>query len=141
MANIGIINDAGQQIEREVFSRKANLRAENVGEIDPSVTQRIKFDNKGQMSSITSECGETENRRQGDNKAKLTVEGIIRESEIDDMRDLKNQETIRFVSDIFRGEVIVERLSIAQKSDLLYYKPDGGEQELAFSFQLQLKQP
>lgn len=141
MANIGIINDAGQQIEREVFSRKANIRSENVGEIDPSVTQRIKFDNKGQMSSITSECGETENRRQGDNKASLTVEGIIRRSEINDMRALKNQETIKFYSDIFEGDVIVERLSIAQKSDLVYYKPNGGEKELAFSFQLQLKQP
>lgn len=141
MANIGVISENGEVIEREIFSREANILSENVGEINPSVTQRIKFDNKGQMSSITTECGETENRRQGDNKPKITVEGVIVESEIDDMRSLKNEETITFISDIYKGDVIVERLSIAQKQDLLYFKPTGGEQELAFSFQLQLKQP
>jgi hypothetical protein len=141
MASVGVISEDGEVIEREVFSREANIASDNVGEINPSVTQRIKFDNKGQMSSITTECGETENRRQGNNKPKITVEGIIVESEIDDMRSLKNEEEITFISDIFKGDVIVERLSIMQKEDLIYFKPDGEEQELAFNFQLQLKQP
>jgi len=147
MATIGVINDDGQEVEQRIFSKTANFEAQNsngqtVVEFNPSITQRIKFDNKGQMSSITSECGETENRRQGDNKAKLTVEGIISgDDEVRAMRSLKNRETIQFSSDIFGGTVIVERLSIAQKSDLVYYKPNGGEKELAFSFQIQLKEP
>lgn len=141
MANIGIINDAGEQIEREVISRKANIESEQVGSLSPSVVTRIKFDNKGQMSSITTECGETENRRQADKKPNIAVEGIIVEDEIDDLRALKNQTEITFVSDIFKGNVIVERLSIVQSQDLLYYKPNNGDKQLAFEFQMQLKQP
>lgn len=141
MANIGIVNDEGQQVEREVVSRNANLQSDAVGSLSPSVVTRVKFDNKGQMSSITTECGETENRRSGNNKPNLAVEGIITEDEIDDLRSLKNQEEITFVSDIYKGNVIVERLSIVQTQDLLYYKPNNGEKQLAFEFQMQLKQP
>lgn len=141
MASIGVIDENGVEQEQSIISREATVQSDNVGEIDPSVTQRIKYDNKGQMSSLTSECGETENRRQGDNKPKLTVEGIIVEGEIGDLRSLKNQEEITFISDIYEGSVIVERLSIVQSQDLLYYRPNGGDKQLAFEFQMQLKQP
>lgn len=141
MASIGIINDQGEQIERDVFSRDATIQADEVGEISPSVTRRVKFDNKGQMSSITSECGETENRREADKRPKLTVEGVIIEDEIDDMKALKNLDQITFVSDIHKGDVIIERLSIIQSENLIYYQPTGGDKELAFEFQMQLKVP
>lgn len=142
MATIGIINERGEEMERRVISRGAQIDAEQLGgEIEPSLVQNVKFDHKGQMSSITTECGETENRREGDNKVNITVEGIITVDEVDDMRSLRNEEKINFVSDIYSGEVIVKRLSITQSADLLYYKPSGGEQELALNFQLQLKQP
>lgn len=141
MASIGVINDDGGVVERNVISRNASVEAESVGEISPSVVQQVKFDNKGQMSSITTECGETENRREGENQPNLTVEGVIVEDEIDQMRALKNEDNISFVSDIYSGDVIVERLSITQKPELQYYKPDGGEEQLAFAFQMQLKKP
>jgi len=141
MARLGIIADSGEQTTTEVISRKASINSEPTGEFDPSVVQRIKFDNKGQMSRITTECGESENRREADEKPKITVEGIITEDEIGPMRDLKNTENFTFVSDIFSGEVIVERLSITQSEDLLYVEMGGGEKELAFDFQMQLKQP
>lgn len=141
MANIGIINDEGQQVEREVVSRNASIQSDTVGSLNPSVITRVKFDNKGLMSSVTTECGETENRRAGNNNPNLTIEGIITEDEIDDLRSVKNQEEVSLVSDIYKGNVIVERLSITQTQDLLYYKPNNGEKQLAFEFQMQLKQP
>jgi len=140
MPSIGIINEDGVQVEQQVVSREASIESDARGEINPSIVQRVKFDHKGQMSSITSECGETENRRQADNNANITVEGLIQNDEINDLRSLKNEEEILFVSDIFSGNVIVERLSIVQSTDVLYLKV-GGEEELAFNFQMQLKQP
>lgn len=140
MAKVGIITDEGQPTQTEIFSKEATIQADNFGQFSPSVVQNIKYDNKGQMSSITTECGETENRRQGNQKAKITVDGIIGESEIEQMRALKNREEIRFASDIIQTRVIVERVSIAQKADLNWIEL-GGEQELAFSFQVQLKEP
>lgn len=140
MARIGIIDDSGQEAEAEVFSKNATIQSGTVGTLNPSVVQSIKFDNKGMMSSITTECGETENRREGNNKAKVTVEGIITEDEVNEMRSLREQEQITFVSDIVQNEMIIERLSITQKSDLNWIEING-QQELAFSFQIQLKEP
>jgi len=139
--NVRVIDDEGGRITREIISRDAALQGDSIGQITPSVVQNIKFDNKGQMSSLTSNCGETENRREGDNKPTLTVEGIIGESEIDQMRALKFQDNISFVSDVYRGDVIVKRLSIEQSADLLSIKPNNSEEELAFTFQLQLEEP
>lgn len=140
MPSIGIINENGVQVEKDIVSREASIESDERGEINPSIIQRVKFDHKGQMSSITTECGETENRRQSDNNPNITVEGIIQSDEIRDLRSLKNEEKILFISDIFSGNVIIERLSIVQSTDILYLKI-GGEEELAFNFQMQLKQP
>lgn len=141
MVQLGIITDSGEQTTTDVISREASINSEPTGEFSPSVVQRIKFDNKGQMSRITTECGESENRREADEKPKITVEGILVEDEIGPMRDLKSTENFTFVSDIFSGPVIVERLAITQSEDLLYLQKSGGEKELAFDFQMQLKQP
>lgn len=141
MATIGIINENGEQIERRVVSKNANLRSEAIGSFSPTLVQRIKFDNKGQMSSITTECGETENRREGNNKVNLTVEGIIVQDEIQQLRALEAREQITFVSDMYDGPVIIERLSITQDPSLIYYKENNAEEQLAFNFQLQLKEP
>lgn len=139
--NVEIIDSDGVRREAEITSRGGTVRATNVGTFSPSIIQQIKYDNKGQMSSLTTVCGETENRREGDNKATLTVEGIIRESEIDDMRALKYEDEITFISDIYRGNVTVQRLSITQGTDVLRVAPNSDDEELAFSFQLQLKEP
>lgn len=144
MVTVSVVNNNGDVVEQELISRPASLKAENDEQsqaLDPSIVQRIKFDNKGQMSSITSECGETENRRQGNDKAKLTVEGIITADEIQQMRSLKNKERISFNSDVFQGIVIVERLSITQENDLISISLTGEKEKLAFKFQLQLKEP
>lgn len=139
--NVRVIDDEVGRTVNEIISRDAALQGDTIGQVTPSIVQNVKFDNKGQMSSLTSNCGETENRREGDNKPSLTVDGIIGESEIDEMRALKFQDTISFVSDVYRGDVIVKRLSIEQSADLLSIKPNSGEEELAFTFQLQLEEP
>jgi len=141
MPRVEIVDSDGVRQNAEIESRGGTVQADSVGTFSPSVIEQIKFDNKGQMSSLTSVCGETENRREGDNKATVTVEGIIRESEIEAMRALKFEDQITFVSDIYRGDVIVQRLSITQSPDVLRFAPTSGEEELAFTFQLQLKEP
>lgn len=144
---VNIIGPNGGTERRETLSTTASIESEETdGEFVPSVVQQIKFDNKGQMSRITTECGESENRREADEKPKITVEGILTKDEIGPMRALKNVESFQFVSDIFSGQVIVERLSIVQSNNLLYIEKtngdDGsGDKELAYEFQMQLKQP
>jgi len=141
MAIIGVIGEDGGTVERKTVSAGFSVESDVTGELEPSVTQSVKFDNKGQMSSITTQCGETENRRQGENKPNLTVEGIIVREEISQLRALQNAENIEVTSDIYKGPAIINRVSITQSSDLIYYKPNGGNEQLAFTFQLQFKQP
>lgn len=141
MANITIINDDGQQVEREVVSREVTVIPEDGPTFDPAVAQNIEFDHRGIMSSITSVCGETENRRMGNNLPQVTIEGVLTESQLPEAKNLRRGENITLVSDVYQGEVIVNRMMIEQTTDLLTYQSQGGEEELAFSFQLQLKEP
>jgi len=159
MPTIQIVDDTGTVTETEVISRGAailtDVQAVNVGtEIPtfedindenpdvfvPAVTRRVEYDNKGVMSSITTDCGETENRREADEKPNITLEGIITESQIPAAKSLKSLNKIILISDIERGEMVIERVTISQDTDLLSYITNGNE-ELAFSFQMQLKQP
>jgi len=138
---LAIIGEDGSQITKDVVSYGFVIDSDVTGEIEPSVTQTLKFDNKGQMSSITTQCGETENRRQAENKPNVTAEGVIVKDEIPQIRQLKNADQVTITSDIYSGPVIIDRVSITQESDLIYYQPNGGNKQLAFSYQLQFKEP
>lgn len=107
----------------------------------PAVVNSVEYDHEGQMSSITSTCGETENRRSGDNLPDVTIDGIITESQLQDAKTLEQGQQITVISDVHSGNVLVKRVTITQSTDVMYYHTDGGDEELAFSFQLQLGQP
>ena len=70
----------------------------------------------------------------------MTIEGILVEDQLEPAKQLKEGEEITLVSDVHQGQVFVKRLTIEQTPDLIHYIQDGQEQ-LAFGFQLQLKQP
>jgi hypothetical protein len=143
MARIKLVNDAGEIVEEELISREARVipSDDGISEFSPSVVQDIEYDHKGSTSSITTVCGETENRRNADELPDLTIEGVITEPEIPDIKNLKNGEQITFISDIHSGDVYVKRVTINQSTDILSFVDDSGNEELAFAFQLQLGQP
>lgn len=151
MPSIEVVNDSGEVVTREVLSRNASVvnyivdvNGDEVyeSEFTPAVVQRVEYDHRGQSSSTTSVCGETENRRESDEQPDITVEGIITEDQIPDAKSLKRGDEITLISDVHQGDVYVKRLTITQSNDVIRYIPDGdSEEQLAFSFQLQLGQP
>lgn len=140
MSSIRVINEDGELVEREVVSRNATVSPTDREDFTPAVTQRVEYDHTGQSSSISSTCGETENRRETDDKPDMTIEGILIEEQLEKAKNLKEGEEITLVSDVHQGSVFVKRLTIEQSQDLIHYI-EGGEEHLAFGFQLQLKQP
>lgn len=157
MASLRVRGEDGSIVERQVFSRRATLFSDiedvadgvavnetgnfNV-ELDPAVVQSVEYDHRGQTSSITSQCGETENRRASDELPDIAIEGVLVESQLDDAKQLKEGDRITLVSDLYQGPVFIKRLTITQDTDIIHYVPNGSnEEELAFSFQLQVGQP
>ena len=143
MPFINVIPEGATEAEeRRIISRKASFDPQDAQEFEPAVVQRIEYDNEGQMSQVTTLCGESENRRSGENLPKMTVEGIITEDQLGNAKALQAGDEITMVSDIYSGPVTVRRLTIEQSDDLLTLRTQGNNTEkTAFRFQLQVKQP
>jgi len=144
MAQLRVIDETGtEQLVRVADSNTSLIVEEGTDEREftPAVVQRVEFDGDPDMSTITTTCGEKENRNESETKADVIVEGVVVRSQLQDMKNLDEGDRITLLSDIHDGEVIIKRISIEQNSDLVEYVPDGGSPELAFSFQLQLKEP
>lgn len=112
----------------------------------PSVVNFIEYDHKGTMgrtqrlASSGGEC-KTTNRREADNGADITIRGIVQESEVDDLRQLKSEPNLALITDVHSEKnVIVKRLTLEQSSDLVDVTKQG-RTELAFRFKLTLKTP
>ena len=161
MPKIEFIDEGSFNITEEVLSRnvtfvfsdESEIRLSDVQDVGvddavladrsvfrPTLTQRLEFDEKGKQSQTTTVCGDTVNRREGSNLPELTIEGIITEDKIAQMKALKRRENPTLVSDLYKGEVYIKRVTIEQTSDLLYWVEDG-EKKLAFNFQVQTGKP
>lgn len=167
MPTIRYTNDNGEVVEEKVLSRRvtffegtpddeveitdgdaglgvfneATISEESQGEFKPALVERLEFDHEGQMSSITTLCGETENRRESDEKPKIIVEGILVEGQVKQLREIQNVDELTLISDLFQGQVQVKRVTIEQNTDVIEFIPDGDTAKLAFPFQIQLRQP
>ena len=143
----GFTSASREQIEQFNLTEEFQNRSlENVDTTEnqqifrPTLTQRLEFDEKGKQSQTTTVCGDTVNRREGSNLPELTLEGIITEDKVAQMKALKRRSNPIFISDLYKGEVYIKRVTIEQTSDLLYWVEDG-EKKLAFNFQLQTGKP
>ena len=114
---------------------------EQEGIFYPAVVESVEYDHEGEVSSLMSACGETENRRSGDHLPDVTIEGVLTESQLPEIKTLDQGQETTVISDIHSGRVLVKRVTITQNTDIIEYVPDNGESELAFAFQLQLGQP
>jgi hypothetical protein len=142
MASVIIVDELGEPTRRDIISREFRVVTEDGEDFDPAVTERVEYDHRGQTSSVTTVCGETENRRESDQQPDITAEGVVTQDQLEPLKGLKRGEQITVISDIHSGQVLVKRVTIEQSSDIVSYIPDGSdEEELAFSFQLQLGQP
>lgn len=151
MPTIVIRNEEGIEIEREVVSRRvviaefdpegAVLVEDNLEPIlEPAVPQRVEWDDEGGQSSITTVCGETENRRSSDNGASYVVEGIITEDQLSAAKSISRGDNLTLISDVHKGPIMVKRVTIEQNTDIIEFR-EGGTSKLAFAFQMQFKQP
>lgn len=134
-------DNSGGTTTTKVLSRDASIVTDDENVFSPAVVERVEYDHTGQTSSITSVCGETENRRESDEKPDLTLEGVITEDQLTEAKRLKEGEEITLISDVHQGPVYIKRLTIEQSSDLVSFIGDDGEEKLAFSFSLQLGDP
>ena len=154
MATISVINENGEVVDREITSRNitivkdADINTQNgetsidsVDSIKPAVVQRLKYDDEGKQSQTTTVCGETENRREADRGVDFTVEGILVKDQLEDIKNLKQFGEFTLVSDIETNTFIVKRTTIEQNTEIIHFTPNGGTEQLAFPFQLQLKYP
>lgn len=154
MATISVINENGEVVDRKITSRNitivkdADINTQNgetsidsVDSIEPAVVQRLKYDDEGKQSQTTTVCGETENRREADRGVDFTVEGILVKDQLEDIKNLKQFGEFTLVSDIETNTFIVKRTTIEQNTEIIHFTPNGGTQQLAFPFQLQLKYP
>jgi len=141
MPRVEFLSQNGFEVTEEILSRNPFFTDETDDELfTPSLTQRLEFDEKGKQSQTTTVCGDTVNRREGSNLPELTLEGIITEDKIAQLKALKRRANPVFISDLYKGEVYIKRVTIEQTSDLLYWVEDG-EKQLAFNFQLQTGKP
>jgi hypothetical protein len=145
MAQLRVIDENGNEQLVRVADSNTSLVVEETGdtqtEFVPAVVQRVEFDGDPNMSSITTVCGEQENRQESETKADIVIEGVVVQSQLPDIKNLEEGQRITLLSDVHDSEVIIKRISIEQSADLVEYVPDGGQSELAFNFQLQLKEP
>jgi len=154
MGTISVINENGEVADREITSRNitivkdADINTQNgetsidsVDSIKPAVVQRLKYDDEGKQSQTTTVCGETENRREADRGVDFTVEGILVKDQLEDIKNLKQFGEFTLVSDIETNTFIVKRTTIEQNTEIIHFTPNGGTEQLAFPFQLQLKYP
>ena len=154
MATISVINENGEVVDRKITSRNitivkdADINTKNgvtsidsVDSIEPAVVQRLKYDDEGKQSQTTTVCGETENRREADRGVDFTVEGILVKDQLEDIKNLKQFGEFTLVSDIETNTFIVKRTTIEQNTEIIHFTPNGGTEQLAFPFQLQLKYP
>lgn len=138
MATITILA-GGDVVEERLLSNDVVIDPEDADQFTPAVVETIEYDHTGQQSQITSECGETENRRESDDKPDITIDGILTKEQLEDIKALKEDQQLTLSSDIHSGEVFVKRTTISQESELVSITINGDE-SLAFRFQLQLKQ-
>lgn len=150
MPTITIRNEEGQIVEKEIVSRRAVIAelSDNpqAGQddltplLEPAVPQRIEYEDEGGMSTITTVCGESESRRSSDKGLTMVLEGIITRDQLDDAKSISSGDNLTLVSDLHTGSIEVKRVTIEQNTDIIHFVEDG-DQQLAFPFQMQFKEP
>lgn len=140
MVLITVVGEGGEE-QRELLSKSFTVARGDGPDFEPQIVQTVEYDHTSKESQITTECGETENRRESDDKPDITASGIIGKSQLSNIKDLRKGQEVTVVSDIHSGPTYIRRTTISQEADLVSIQTDGGNEELAFKFQLQLKQP
>lgn len=142
MPTVRVRNESGEFEEVELNSKTVAFEVDGGDRFEPAVVERLEYDDEGGMSQLTWDtCKRTENRRESDKKPDITVAGVLSQSQLEAAKNLEAATSLTLISDLFTGSVTVKRLTIEQNTDLIHYVPDGGgREELAFHFQLQVKQ-
>jgi hypothetical protein len=100
----------------------------------------MEYDAEGEDSTITTNCGETEQRLESEAPPDIVIEGIISGTHLNKLKNIRSQ-YITLTSPLYDGETYVRRVTIEQTADLGDITPNNGETRLAFGYQLQLRQP
>lgn len=140
MANVTIVNENGEVEAVEVTTGGVVFEIDDGEMFRPAVVERLEYDHEGIVSQMTwDSCNRVENRREGDRKPDVVIEGIITEEQLEPLKGLDQQQDLTILSDLHNGPVAVRRTTIEQSNDLVEFIPDGGEPSLAFAYQLQIR--
>jgi hypothetical protein len=105
----------------------------------PAIVDEVDYEHEGEISSITTTCGETENRREADRNPTLTITGWVSELEMESIKSLDKGEEVRVVTDVHTKDMVVKKVNITQKSGDVGIHI-GNVAYLIFKFQVILRQ-
>lgn len=153
MATITVIEgsaDATREDTVQVQSTEVTfkiVRGSRTVRLQPALVTNVDITNSEEMSTISDQCGRTETRGAADLNWDIAVEGLVTKDsnnpnrfDLQDLKTLKGADELTIISDIHTGPVIVREISISQTNDLVSIDVGDGD-ELAFPFQLQLREP
>jgi hypothetical protein len=140
MAEIQVVNENGELVYRDVISKEVIIFGDGDFQFEPSIVQNTEYDDKMKSSSVTTQCGETENRQEGEEKPSLTFECILTEEEKETAKLLKQQAELDVIADIDQDTYFCKRVTVSQSPDLKRMRI-GGQEHIAFSCQIQLRKP
>lgn len=144
MTSIRVINEYGEEVQKEIFSRGVTIVDGDMynpdDEIKLDAAQRVEYDHQREVSTITTVCGESEARNESDDPPELTIEGTVGQDNMYRLKNIDRGQEVTVVTDLHYSSMLVRRVTVEQSSDVLSINRNG-EEELAFSFQIQLKEP
>lgn len=113
--------------------------------LEPSYVESITLEVSGDTEPQKDQCGHTEVKKNGDANWTITMEGIITDENLDELKFLGRMDVSAFLAcDVHTGDVIAQDASINWKDDLSYiHVPTrGGIEQVgnAYRFQLQMKE-
>lgn len=116
--------------------------------LEPVYVSEAKINLNSNDETLTTNCGDTEVRRNGSMNWNITVDGIVTESQLEDLRAIgETNDAITVDAEILgsrSGPYIVKDLSITHSDEMNTIdipSNDGAKTHFCYEFQLQCKSP
>ena len=144
----GVDDEGGASTATELLSRGVVTPTissqHSLVEITPEATTKLNAEIHGNTTTHTDLCGTSQTETNGDTNYRITIEGVILKSTLEDLKDMQpTDEPVKLVSDIYTGEVVFDVFTVTQESDGDHgrFTYEGVEvDQPVFTFQLQTKQ-
>lgn len=149
MAIIVSVQDLDSDEPREVVVEGHSVVIESGdATLEPVWVSEAKTNLNGNSDTMTTNCGDTLVRRQGNNNWNITIDGIITQDQLGTLQTIGvSNAPVQVDAEVLgsqSGEFVVKDLSITHSDELNTIDvptDDGVKSKPAYNFQLQLKAP